>query len=136
MRLTSLALALLSAGAPYYWFAVPGPAADLAVTGGTAGATGARAGETRAWVGGVRKVGGWFPVAHGGVNNRDVSRFLALAGVLTGTQDAFPRRLASAGPPPRPGIRLSRVWDGGRAFFELKSPLAQSRMRRQSAQFE
>ena len=43
MRLTSLALALLSAGAIYYWFAVRGPARDAAVTVVTAATTGAAA---------------------------------------------------------------------------------------------
>ncbi|MCH8951880.1 MAG: efflux RND transporter periplasmic adaptor subunit [Proteobacteria bacterium] len=43
MRLTSLALALLSAGALYYWFAVRGPARDAAVTVVTAATTGAAA---------------------------------------------------------------------------------------------
>ena len=43
MRLTSLALALLSAGALYYWFVVREPAEDAAVTVVTAATTGAEA---------------------------------------------------------------------------------------------
>ncbi len=47
MRLTSLALALLSAGALYYWFAVRGPAEDMAVTVVTVATTGAEAEQNR-----------------------------------------------------------------------------------------
>ncbi len=47
MRLTSLALALLSAAAIYYWFAVRGPAEDMAVTVVTAATTGAAAEQNR-----------------------------------------------------------------------------------------
>jgi multidrug efflux system membrane fusion protein len=43
MRLTSLALALLTAAALYYWFAMRGPAQDMAVTVVTATTTGAAA---------------------------------------------------------------------------------------------
>ena len=47
MRLTSLVLALLSAGALYYWFAVRGPAEDMAVTVVTVATTGAEAEQNR-----------------------------------------------------------------------------------------
>ncbi|MGR3717263.1 MAG: efflux RND transporter periplasmic adaptor subunit [Thermohalobaculum sp.] len=47
MRLTSLALALLSAGALYYWFAVREPAEDAAVTMVTAASTGAAAKQSQ-----------------------------------------------------------------------------------------